>query len=268
MSFPLRAEIRKQLRQRSSLLWGFGAVPLFATFAALVLELAVPGSSGLEIAVQPIRAAMRAASLAGNPIAQLFYAVGAVAFFTVEYRYATWRLIVPRAARGRLFGAKAAAFCLFAAASLLLTVGGELAATLAVPLVRKVAVADAPPATLAHLGLACAVSLAELVALGGTAALLAVLTRSPLGTLLPVFLLSFLSAAAEAVLNLSGDSLAAVPLPGFAADAVRSWFSATADAPGASAAAAAVGAAMLAAWSVATYGVAALLFARQDLARE
>jgi len=268
MRIPLRAELHKQLRQRGSLFWGFAAVPAFSTLAALVLELAVPSTAGLAAAVHPLRAALRAVSLAGNPVAQLFYALGGAAFFTVEYRHATWRLIVPRAGRGALFGAKALGFCLFAALSLLLLLAGELAVTLAVALARRLAVADAPPATLAHLGLACAVSLAELVALGGTAALLAVATRSPLGTLLPVFLISLFAASAEAVLNLTGDALAAIPLPTFAADAVRSWIAATPDAPGASAAAAAVGAAVLALWSLATYGLAAFLFARQDLARE
>ncbi|MBV9931894.1 MAG: hypothetical protein JO013_13250 [Alphaproteobacteria bacterium] len=268
MSLPLRAELRKQLRQRGSLVWGFAAVPLFSTFAAFVLELAIPSTAGVGTAVHPVRSAIRAVSLAGNPVAQLFYAVGAAAFFTVEYRHATWRLIVPRAPRGALFGAKALGFCLLAAASLLLLLAGDLAASLAVPLVRKVAVTDAPPATLAHLGLACAVSLAELVALGGTAALLAVLTRSQLGTLLPVFLLAFFAAGAEAVLNLSGNALAAIPLPTLAADAVRSWLAATPDAPGASSAAAAIGAAVLGLWSVLSYGLAAFLFARQDLARE
>lgn len=268
MSVPLRAEIRKQLRQRASLFWGFAAMPLLMTLAALVLELAMPAAAGLGTAVHPIRSAMRAVSLAGNPIAQLFYASGAAAFFAVEYRYATWRLIVPRRSRAGLFAAKAIGFCLFAAVSLLLLLAGDVAASLLVPLARHAAVADAPPATLPNLGLAFAVGAAELVALGGTASLLAVVTRSQLGTLLPVFLLSFAAAGAEAIFNLSGNALALIPLPTFAADAVRSWLAADADVAGASGGAAAIGAAVLAGWSVATYGLAGWLFSRQDLARE
>lgn len=269
MSLPLAAELRKQMRARASVLWGFAAVPLFTTFAALVLELAVPASSaGMESAIHPLRSATRALSVAGNPFAQLLYAVGAAAFFAVEYRYATWRLIVPRAGRGALLGAKALGFGLSAAASLLLVLAGDLLVTLVVPLVRNAAVSDVPPATLPRLGLAFMVSLAELVALGGTAAVLAVTTRSQLGTMLPPFVLSFVLAAAEAMLNLSGESLALLPLPTFAADAVRSWILGSPENPGASGQAAAIAAAALLAWSILTYGAAAFLFARQDLPRE
>jgi hypothetical protein len=270
MTIPLRAELAKQVRQRGSLLWGFAAVPIFSTVVALALELAVPGGAGglASGAVHPIRSAIRALSLAGNPVAQLFYAVGAAAFFGVEYRYTTWRLIVPRRSRGTLFAAKALGFALLATGSLALLLGGDLAASLIVPVLGRTAVSDVPPATLSNLALAFATSTAELLALGGTAALLAVTTRSTLGTLLPVFLLSFILAGAEAVLNISGEGLAMLPLPTFAADAVRSWIAASPEAPGASSGSAATAAAALAGWSVLSYGAAAFLFSRQDLSKE
>jgi hypothetical protein len=68
------------------------------------------------------------------------------------------------------------------------------------------------------------------------------------------------------LLNISGDALATLPLPTFAADAVRSWIAGGEG--GASADAAAIGAAALVAWCLLTYGAAAFLFSRQDLTSE
>lgn len=268
MSLPIRAELLKQRRQGAPMLWGFLAVPAFATLFAFGLELAVPASGGVHIAasVHPLRSAIRALSIAGNPFAQLFYAAGATAFFAVEYRYATWRLIVPRTGRVSLLLAKAIGFALCAAASVALLTGGDLAASLVLPLTHGFALSDVPPATLPNLALAFGVSVLELFALGGTVALLAVVTRSTLGALLPAFLLSFLLAGAEGLLNLSGDTLATLPLPTLAADAVRSWIAGGEGA--ASGGAAAIGAVALVAWCALTYGVAAFLFSRQDLTGE
>ena len=270
MSIPLSAELLKQSRQRGAIAWGFLAVPIFATLIALALELAMPSAGGapLSASVHPIRSGIRVLSIAGNPFAQLFYAVGAAAFFGVEYRHATWRQIVPRSGRGGLLAAKGLGFALCAGASLLLLLGGDLAASLVQPLIRGLALTDAPPATLSRLALAFGTSLLELVALGGTVALLAVVTRSMLGALLPAFILSFALTAAEAALNISGDGLARLPLPTFAADAIRSWISASAEYPGASAGSATIAAVALVGWCVLTYGAAATVFRQQDLTTE
>ena len=267
---PLSAELAKQRGQRGPLAWGFLAVPVFATFLALALEAAVPAAGGthLAVSVQPIRSAIRILSIAGNPFAQLFYAIGAAAFFSVEYRHATWRLIVPRRSRGALLAAKMLGFALCAGASLVLLLAGDLAASLVLPLLRGSAIADVPPATLPNLALAFGTSMLELVAFGGTVALLATITRSTLGALLPAFLLSFLLSGMEAMLNISGDSLVMLPLPTLAADAIRSWIAATAENPGASGTSAAIAAAALIGWCILIYGSAALLFRRQDLTTE
>jgi hypothetical protein len=270
MSVPLAAELLKQRGQKGALAWGFLAVPAFATLLALALEFAIPsvGGAPLSASVHPIRSAIRILSVAGDPFAQLFYAVGAAAFFALDYRYATWRQIVPRSGRMALLAAKMFGFALCAGASLALLLGGDLAASLILPLTRGLALADVPPATWPNLALAFGTSLLELVALGGTVALLAVVTRSTLGALLPAFLLSFALAGVEAVLNIDGDRLVLLPLPTFAADAIRSWIGASPDAPGASAASAAIAAASLLGWCALTYGAAALLFSRQDLTTE
>ncbi len=268
MSLPLAAELLKQRRQGAPMLWGFLTAPVFATLFAFGLELAMPAGRGAHIAasVHPLRSAIRALSIPGNPFAQLFYALGASAFFAVDYRYATWRLVVPRTGRVSLLLAKAIGFALCATVSVALLTAGDLAASLFLPLTHGFSLSDVPPATPLNLALAFGVSVLELLALGGTVALLAVVTRSTLGALLPAFLFSFLLSAAEALLNVSGDALATLPLPTFAADAVRSWIAGGEGA--ASADAAVIGTAALIAWCLLIYGAAAFLFARQDLTTE
>lgn len=260
------AELLKLARQRSAFFWGFLALPAFLTLLAFALESIAPvaaAGSPLAVEVHPIRSAMRAMSVAGNPVAQLFYAAGAAAIFSVDYRHSTWRHLVPRRRRPALLAAKAAAFALLAAMSLALLLAGDLAASLVAPLARGFAMTDSAPATPANLALAWLVSWLELLALGGTVALLAVATRSALGAILPAFLLALAAATLAALLNLQGDDLAKLPLPTLAADALRSWILG-----GTSAGAALAAAAALAAWSAATCGSAFLLFTRQDLAAE
>lgn len=268
MSGPLSAELVKQSGQRALLFWGFAAVPLLATFTAFALESAIPtvGGSPLAASVHPIRSAMRSLGLAGNPVAQLFWAIGASALFTVEYRHATWRHIVPRRGRAALILAKALVFALLAAASLVLLLAGDLLASLVLPLARGLQAVDTPPATPAGLALSFLLSFAELTALSGSVALMAVLTRSTLGAVLPPFLLGFAAAGAMALFTPTGDALARIPVPTFAADGIRSWIWAGAD--GASGASALIAAAWLLGWILLTYGAAILLFSRQDLSAE
>jgi hypothetical protein len=265
MMVPLRAELLKQSRQRALLFWGFAALPLFLTLIALALEAVVPGVGGspLSVEVHPIRSAMRALSVGGNPIAHLFFATGAAGIFCVEYRHASWRHIVPRAGRTGLMTAKLAAYVLFIAASLAAFLAGDLLASLAPALARGMTIVDAPPATLAGLAGSLLVSFVELLALGAVVALMAVLTRSTLGAIFPAFLLSLGAASIEAFLALDGDRLAMVPLPTFAADAVRSWIMG-----GASGQGALLGGAVLAAWVASPFAAALLVFRRQDLGEE
>jgi hypothetical protein len=265
MIVPIRAELLKQSRQRSLLFWGFAAIPLVLTLIALALEAVVPGVGGspLSVEVHPVRSAMRALSVGGNPIAHLFFATGAAAIFCVEYRHASWRHIVPRASRTALMSAKLTAYAVFMGASLMLLLAGDLLASLAPALARGMKILDAPPATVAGLTLSFLVSFAELLGLGAVVALIAVLTRSTLGAIFPPFLLSLGAASIEAFLALDGDRLAMVPLPTFAADAVRSWI--MGEASGQSAL---LGGAMLLAWIVMPFAAALMIFRRQDLGEE
>jgi hypothetical protein len=267
---PIGAELLKLSRQRAILFWGFLVVPMFATLAAFALELSMAGAHSLAAAleVHPIRSAMRAVALGGNPIAHLFFATGAAGLFVVEYRYSSWRHVVPRCSRPRLMLAKLAAFGLLAAASLALICAGDGLASLVLPLTRGVAMTDAAPATLAAFVVAWLTSWMELMALAGLVALMAVTTRSTLGAILPPFLLSLAAAFAESYFISAAGVPTPVPLPTFAADSIRTWLWSQGPDSAAFAPGAMIGAIVLPAWTVASFGAALLIFRRQDLAEE
>ena len=190
MRLLLTAELAKQRGQRAPLAWGFLAVPAFATFLALALEAALPAAGGAHLAasVHPIRSGIRILSIAGNPFAQLFYAIGGAAFFTVE---SPRDLAADRAApqprpcwRRRCSASPSAR----PQASLC----SSPAISPPAPSFRSSAGSRSPTSHPRHGPIWRSPSqprLLDFVAFGGTVALLAVVTRSTLGALLPAFLL-------------------------------------------------------------------------------
>lgn len=266
----IAAEFLKLSRQRALLFWGFFAIPVLMTALAFVLESAAPTANGLRLGtgIHPLRSAMRAVTIAGNPIAQLCFAIGASAIFSVEYRHSAWRHVVPRAGRTALLFAKALTYLVFAGVSLLTIASGDLLASLFAHVTLGVPSSDVAPATIGGLTLAFSVSFAEMLTLGGIVALMAVLTRSTLGAILPPFFFSFGVATAEALITPTGDELARIPLPTCAADAIRSWIWSEPENLGATSSSALLAAAVLLTWILVPPILAAIIFRRQDLSAE
>lgn len=265
----IRAELSKLAAQRGALFWGFVALPAFLFVIACIFNGAVPQGTGGSVDVHPVRALLRGIGAAGNPLVHLFFAVGAAAFFAVEYRHACWRLLVPRRSRTALLGAKLAAFLIAAAASLALLSLGTLVAIFALPLVRGVqpVASEALGAGTVAVLLAMLVSMLQLAGLAAWVALMAVVTRSTMGAILPPFLLSFASAAVQAYLG--GEPGKLLLLPGVAPELLRAGIAYGFD----GSLMLAPGRAMLAllvtiGWFVVPMAAALFVFARQDLARE
>jgi ABC-2 type transport system permease protein len=269
MRLSVSAEILKLRRQQAVLFWGFLFVPLFTTLLSCVLDggfsPAPPGVTARVVA--PLHSAIRALRVGGNPIAHLFYAVGAAALFAGEYRYSGWRHLVPRATRASLLVSKYATFAIFAAFSLTLAAGGDAAVILLLPLGRglRPVVTDADGASALLLLTSFLISLAELMTLAAMVAFLATLSRAAIGAIIAPFLLSLTASLTEAWL--AGSAGGAIPLPTFAGDALRTWATTPDPAP-AIAQAALIGIATLAGWSAAGFGGAIWLFERQDLVGE
>jgi hypothetical protein len=267
----VRAEIIKLTRQRGPLFWGFLFIPLFTTLVTLLLVGGGPpplATARAANAIQPLHAAARALNVGGNPIAQLFYAIGASAIFAVEYRHSGWRHIVSRASRWTLIVSKFATFALFAAMSLMLVALGDALVAIALPFLRgsSPAITDMNAAAAGTILLSFLISLLELTVLAGLVALVAVATRSATGAIIAPFLLSLAATILESYLAGAGSGVL-IPLPTFAGDAMRHWLAA--DAGSADIARAGLfGLATLLGWCAASLGVTIYLFSRQDLVSE
>jgi hypothetical protein len=258
----IRAEILKLSRQRGLFFFGFLLVPLFSTFVSFALGGSVLPRGDGHAAIPLFHSMARALTIGGNPIAQLFFALGAASIFTVDYRYSGWRHIVPRCKRAHLLGGKIAACALFVGLSLVLVAAGDVCANLVVALARgmKPEVTDMEVPYIFRSLLSFSISFVELCALSGTVAAIATMTRSMMAAVLAPFLLSLVATSAEAYF---GHAVTTIPLPTFAADAIRLGLGEGGFSP-----AAGTGALILAGWCVIAFGLAIALFQRQDLVAE
>jgi len=264
----LRAQLFLLARDRATLFWAFGFVPaVFVSFTAAFSFLPAEGLGPVGATVDPLLTAARSAAVGGNPIAHLFAALGAAAIFGGEYRYSTWRLIGPRAARHRLFTAKWCSFVLAATVSLAVVVAGSGVVVWLSALVRPslhLAVETRP----ASLAAAFGVSVLELAVLGTVTALLVISARARLGPVLAVFLFSAAQALAESYAPPPPTSGPWLLLPTYAGDVARQWALPPPGLPAPGDAAGLVAILSLGGWCAVGAGLAVWLMRRQDWSRE
>jgi len=261
----ISAETYRAVRNPRALFWAYALVPLFILIFGLGIELAVRIETRSAIPpVEPLRLAIRSLGAGGNPVAQLFYAIGAAALVANEYRWESWRLIAPRNTRSNLILAKYAIYLSCAAISLVAIIGAEFVSTLAGAAINGAPVTWTVAGAPGWAGLAAAwiASFAELAVLGAIAMAGAVATRSLLGGAMPIFLFSLGQSLLLAFAQPPPGINRATLLPVQAGDLMRAW------AQGGAGIDALAGAAVLLAWTILFLVAAIALFARQDLSRE
>ncbi|MFG1359017.1 ABC transporter permease [Xanthobacter pseudotagetidis] len=232
MNALLSTELLKLQRQPGVLFWGFLSVPA----AALAFKIALESFFFLRSGNFPqgntdtLRSAAQSLGIAGNPIAQLLFVIGVSSVFYVEYRFSTWRNLVPRAGRIPLLAAKFAVCLLFMLIGLVLTVVGDMILNTALSLLRDGTGSSAPVQADGILVLTAAFVIAflELASLAAIAATLTIIFRSMIAAVVPVFLVGIACSILQAYF---GAAIAAVPMPSFAADAARAWLFAGAEGP-------------------------------------
>lgn len=254
------AEMLKLVRQPAILFWGFLAVPL----AALVVKLILAGFIYLRMGRQAgdvyiFLSAARSLSLSGNSLGHLLFAMGIASVFFLEYRYATWRLIVPRHPRSHLFGAKLLVCLVWLAIGLLVAAAGDVVLNVLFAILQGQGINVVGP-SLVTLMAAFGVALLELAVLAAFVAMLVVLFRSLIAGVIPAFLLAIGSTLLQLYLGADADRL---PLPSYAAQALRDGL--LGQGPSAPAF---LGLAVLTAWVVILTGLGLLVFSRQQLASE
>lgn len=265
----IAAETIKFTRQRGGLFWGFCAVPLAVLVFNLVLDTWMAGR-GLPVGLDLGRQVMQGLELGGNSLFQIFFIAGAVAIFTGEYRFETWRLLTPRNSRANLLAAKFIVYAMLTALSLV-AVGavGALHTLYAAILGAALILPDsdflfkAPGVFLA--------SWAELLVLGFIAALFATITRAMIGPLIATICFAFAQQVAMLIVGPASAKLHWFAVfPGMSTWYVRAWFQQAEIAPGifTQTALAALCVLFVAGWIALLAAITLLLFQRQDLTRE
>ena len=106
-----RAELFKLLRNRWTLFWAFGFMPVFALVSGLIEETAVRAYVGDMLPyANPLRYAYDGLGSMQSSVFQVFVIVGAAILFAGEYRWETWRAILPRNDRTAVMLAKLALY--------------------------------------------------------------------------------------------------------------------------------------------------------------
>lgn len=260
----LSAEMRKLLRQPGLLFFGFFIVPMLALLFKLVLQGIVLVRSGrhAESGVDLFLSAAKGLSLSGNSLGHLFYAIGIASVFFLEYRLSTWRLMVPRHARSRLFAAKFCACLICLGAGLIVAMVGDMALNLAMSLLAGEGL-RAISLNVGSAGLlvpAFGIALMELAVLTALVAALVIISRSMIAAVFPAFLLAITASMLQIY---AGRDAEILPLPSYAAGTLRAWlFAAEGQAAGLEALL------ILLAWLVGLLGLGAVWFLRQQLATE
>lgn len=263
----IRGELFRMRRNWRLLLLAYGLVPLCFLVFGSGIDLGLALNAGAE--GRPVTAdlMMRALAVAGNPLACLFFMVGAASAFADDYRWETWRLIAPRNGRARLILAKFLCFLLFVAVSL----------ALAVLFDRLVGIVQAlfggtlglpGPSDIGRFAVAYAAAVLELGVLGAVAGLAGVVTRSIVGGMLPAFLFSMFQALVLAYATPPPNGWQSLVIPAQAGYVLRLWVRPVSGVVPVEFGTALVAAASLLAWTAVCLGLIVLVLRSQDLSRE
>lgn len=262
------AELFKLSRNRWSLFWAFGFMPVFAIVSGIVEETSVRAYVGdLLPYANPIRYAYDGLGTTQSSIFQVFAIVGAAILFAGEYRWETWRAILPRNDRTAIMIAKLLVFAIAAAASIAACgLGRWLVGLYDAMLTGR---ADSPQSPLLGLLTGFSAAFLQLIVTGTLVMLVAVVSRSLMAAVVgPLVILVAVDLSAIRF-RLETGELWLAALPNFAGRAMRELGLAVMGEPDAIGVhLAAPGAIAMMAWTALLAIAAIVVFQRQDLSRE
>ena len=266
----IAAERFRLSRDRVSLFWGFGFMPLAAMVVGLAVDLFARFALGRTLpgaTADLANRAMGAVAGASGPITALFLLIGAAAIFAGDYRWETWRLVTPRNTRLNLLAAKLIVFGEAAAWSLLATAVASVLGGLLGSLINHttlVGPASGPAFASQYAGVTL-VTWLEVMLIGALAALVGIQTRSTLGAVIAGLVVVFAQSTLAATQN--ATTWKSLAIPAYAGRVLKTFVAspATMRPEGGPAGLALV---LLLVWLAVLVGGAMLLFRRQDLTRE
>jgi ABC-2 type transport system permease protein len=275
MTEAFRAEWLKLTKNRWATFWAWGFVPVLTLVFGILLETfsrATPGGAMLGYAA-PVSTAIDGLGSYGNIFFRLFPIAGAATLFAGEYRWETWRSILPRNERTTIMLAKLCVFAAAGAISILLCgmagfltglYEGALLGAINWPTVGAGEV-------ILSLIVGFAASFLQLMATAGVVVLIAVVSRSMIASIIGGFSVFLAAELLTAFLRLRMASASEIMafLPNVAGDALRQLAGAIRGDPDALGLHLALpGAGALILWCIALSAAAIYLFRVQDLSRE
>ncbi len=184
----------KLVRQPALLFWGFLIVPLLS----VLLKFAMAASSMFAWASRCRRMSTsscrprKSLSVSGNSLGQLLYALGIASVFHLDYRYSTWRLMVPRHARSELYLAKLLLCLGWLGIGLGIVMFGDMALNLLLVLIKGQG-GDGVTFSVSSFSILLAssgIAFLELLVLAAMVAGIVILFRSMIAAVLSAFLLA------------------------------------------------------------------------------
>lgn len=270
----LSAELLKLSRNRWTAFWAFAFPPIAGlVFGVLTALMAGSAGEGLPpLPAAPLTDVLNGLGLSGNVVANLFLIAGAASLFAGEYRWETWRAILPRTERSAILIGKMATFAI--AISLSIAASGFAGVLVGF---FETAISGLAPnwpsiglgATLLTLGAAFAISLAQALWIAALVAALAVTTRSLMAATIGTFVVLIAFGVLATTISQDDLGLAIVTMPNVASGLLRASTSAALNgAPLTGGEYVAASAIVLPLSAAFLFAFALLVFRRQDLARE
>lgn len=269
----LRAELFKLIRNRWAAFFAFGLAPLFTFSFGVFMEFAsrtMPQAAFIAYE-SPLMSALDGLAAPANIVMQLFLILGAAIIFAGEYRWETWRSILPRSERLPLLVAKFAAFAIAAAVSLVACGVAEFVVSLiGVALIGHAAWPTVGVVVLtAAMTLGFIASFLQVMATAAAVAVVAVVTRSMMAAIIVPFLVLIGLEIAGGRVYLRQAGVLEAALPNLGARGIRETAGDMIGDPDAiGLQLAEPGAIFLVMWIVLLFAAALLVFQRQDLSRE
>lgn len=263
----IRAEIFKLLKNRWSCLWAFGFMPAFALLSGLVEETFVRAYVGDPLPyAAPVMEAFQGLGTMQSSIFQIFAIVGAAIIFAGEYRWETWRAILPRSTRTSVLLAKLAVFAIAISLSILACALARFIVGL-----YDAALTGEADWTFSALGLALGFVSAflQVMVTAALVMLVAVIARSMMAAIVATLVALVALDISTIRIGLPNAELWVAGLPNFAARSIRELgLSAMGDNDAFGTHLAGPGAIAMVGWVIIFAGAAIVWFNRQDLSRE
>lgn len=264
----INAEIFKLVRNRWTFFWAFVAMPAFALLAGMAEETLVRVYVGDPLPyANPVDNLFSGLLSMQSSIFQIFAIAGAATLFAGEYRWETWRAILPRTERVAIMLAKLSVFAL--AIALCIFASGLARFLVGLYDVALTGEADWPPAPWLGLLTGFIAAFLQIMVTAAFVMLAAVVTRSMMAAIVATLVVVVALDITTIRIRLPDAELWVAALPNFASNSLSQQGLALmgkSDTIGTHLAGA--GALAMIAWIAALAGTAIALFRGQDLSRE